>query len=81
MTVTDAPDTGAVQGTADYFNRVPNPGTPDCECRGIPDGMHVPPCPHNDTPEARTCEHCGFRSPHKLDVCETCGFIQPKESK
>lgn len=49
---TDAPDTDAVKGTASYFNRIPNPDLKDCTCRGIPDGQHIPPCPHNKTPKA-----------------------------
>ena len=73
--MTDAPDTGAVvAGTASYFNREANPDLDDCPCRGIPDGMHIPPCPHNDTPHAEQCEHCENEAVHVLGVCQICGY-------
>lgn len=64
----DAPDTGAVKGTADYFNRE-NP----CGCKSVPDGQHTPGCRHNKTPDAPTCASCGRRSAGRNGVCDHCG--------
>lgn len=74
MTQTDAPDTAAVQGTADYFNRKANPDDPECICRGIPDGQHIKPCPKNMTPDACCCENCGNRQAFSDNICEVCGY-------
>jgi hypothetical protein len=65
-----AEDTGAVKGTAPYFNR-----RGECSCRGVPDGQHIPPCGKNESPFADRCPNCGFRSAKSVsDGVTFCGI-------
>lgn len=68
----DAPDTGAVAGTARYWNN-----WAACGClEGLAKhGHHTQFCAkgRNETPRAKTCNACGFATATENGRCGVCG--------
>jgi hypothetical protein len=44
-----------------------------CGCSGVPDGQHLPGCPHCKTGGAPLCERCGYRARTDEGRCGICG--------
>jgi hypothetical protein len=50
-----------------------------CGCRGVPDGQHLPGCPHHRACRVPTCAACGYRAATEEGCCGICGT--PREGR